>query len=320
MKRVLLILAVMLAVACIIISCGEKNPTKQHTHDYGTEWVYNATHHWNECDCGEKSNMAEHIFDEGICTVCLYDDNHDCEGDEVWHYDDDEHWHECTICGEKKDIDNHDDDPCTICGWTHTHDFSEEWHYDDDEHWHECTICGERDDVANHDDIPCSICGFNYLIGGIGQAGGIIFYDKGDLTDGWRYLEAAPEDIGDYVWGAFGYSVNGTSTAIGTGLENTNIIVARLAGLGQTNRAAQVCVAYELNDYNDWFLPSNDELNLMYQNLHIQGLGGFTDNYYWSSSAIEGVNDASQIQGFSDGNMYSNWRSSSSLVRCVRRF
>ncbi|GHU33390.1 hypothetical protein FACS1894172_11810 [Spirochaetia bacterium] len=31
-----------------------------------------------------------------------------------------------------------------------------------------------------------------YVIGDTGPAGGLIFYDKGDYSDGWRYLEVAP--------------------------------------------------------------------------------------------------------------------------------
>ena len=46
----------------------------------------------------------------------------------------------------------------------------------------------------------------------------------------------------------------------------------------------QLCDALAYDGYTDWFLPSKDELNLMYANLHKAGLGGFSDAGYWSSS------------------------------------
>ena len=52
-----------------------------HTHSYGTEWTYNGSYHWFECGCGERSDEAAHISDNGTvengstvyrCTVCGY--------------------------------------------------------------------------------------------------------------------------------------------------------------------------------------------------------------------------------------------------------
>jgi len=41
-----------------------------------------------------------------------------------------------------------------------------------------------------------------------------------------------------------------------------------------------------LNGYDDWFLPSKGELNLMYVNLAKQYIGGFTSVDYWSSTGF----------------------------------
>jgi hypothetical protein len=49
--------------------------------------------------------------------------------------------------------------------------------------------------------------------------------------------------------------------------------------------AAQACVTFTLNGFNDWFLPSRDELNFMYGNLHREGKGDFRNEWYWSSTA-----------------------------------
>jgi len=53
---------------------------------------------------------------------------------------------------------------------------------------------------------------------------------------------------------------------------------------GGFNWAVRLCDNYEINSYNDWFLPSRDELNFMYGNLHMKGLGNFRLEQYWSST------------------------------------
>jgi tetratricopeptide (TPR) repeat protein len=172
-----------------------------------------------------------------------------------------------------------------------------------------------------------------WIVGVAGPSGGLVFYDKGYYSDGWRYLEAAPADLRvvngvptvdsskngysnadtGYVFGYYrtsdsGYYlyVNGTTTysasnctgtAVGTGKSNTEKLVAKMgastyssiSGYTKTgNYAARLCDILEYTiggvTYDDWFLPSKDELNLMYTNLHKAGLGGFADDTYWSSS------------------------------------
>ncbi|MCL2608344.1 MAG: DUF1566 domain-containing protein [Treponema sp.] len=125
-----------------------------------------------------------------------------------------------------------------------------------------------------------------YRIGDAGPAGGTVFYDKGDYSGGWRYLEAAPvnAEITNVQWGLRDIDLRGTSQAVGSGRRNTWLILNRLNSLGEEGRAAQRCHALNVNGFCDWFLPSMDELNLMYVNLHRNGLGGFSDTWYWSSS------------------------------------
>jgi hypothetical protein len=124
-----------------------------------------------------------------------------------------------------------------------------------------------------------------YKIGGAGPAGGIVFYDKGGYSDGWRYLEAAPRDADRAAWGLYEKYLEGMGGAVGEGKQNTQLILEALAQEGETGKAAQICAGFELNGFTDWFLPSKDELDLMYQNLKLNGLGDFNDwGIYLSSS------------------------------------
>ena len=121
-----------------------------------------------------------------------------------------------------------------------------------------------------------------YEIGSTGPAGGIIFYDKGNDLDGWRYLEAAPNVIGNAPWGCYGTMMNLTNSAIGSGLQNS-INIVNTCG---PNTAAAVCLNYSLNNFDDWFLPSIDELVVMYNNLNsIQSWNyNAANGQYWSST------------------------------------
>ncbi|MCL2186855.1 MAG: DUF1566 domain-containing protein [Treponema sp.] len=132
-----------------------------------------------------------------------------------------------------------------------------------------------------------------YKIGDTGPAGGIVFYDKGNTDGGWRYLEAAPASSEFFAeWGLAFFSLE-TEMDIGTGKRNTTLIVAALNKIRETaGRAAMLTDDMNINGFDDWFLPSWDELNLMYINLHKQGLGGFKNADYWSSSSFSYGGDA----------------------------
>mgnify|MGYP000155917429 CR=1 FL=1 len=79
-----------------------------------------------------------------------------------------------------------------------------------------------------------------------------------------------------------------TGTAIGTGLSNTNAIIAS-QGETATSYAAGLARAYTGGGYTDWYLPSKEELNKLRMNR--DGIGGFADDFYWSSSeyGVDGV-------------------------------
>jgi hypothetical protein len=118
----------------------------------------------------------------------------------------------------------------------------------------------------------------------IGQTygGGIIFYIDAtgqhgliaDITDtNYRMMK----------WGdSYFLNTGATGTAVGTGAANTKKIIA-VQGTSY-NYAALVCANYRGGGYADWFLPSKDELYLLYK-AKVKGVvKGFTWGAYWSSS------------------------------------
>ncbi len=211
----------------------------------------------------------------------------------------------------------------------------------------------------------------SYKVGDIGPAGGIIFYDcdadnnvqyvdnftgggetktnKDGLISsecGWRYLEAAPEDLSyknsygvlnyEYVFGyclKTGYSSTyrrvGTKWDIGAGKDNTTALVKSdvednmyLAYGGEQKGiyAALACSRYSNNGFDDWFLPSSHEIGLMYTNLYMKGLGSFDDSSkYWSSTESSGEVD-SIAWDLKNGYHIMDSRGNKNRVRPVRRF
>ncbi|HEX5153693.1 MAG TPA: hypothetical protein VFW07_19740 [Parafilimonas sp.] len=108
--------------------------------------------------------------------------------------------------------------------------------------------------------------------------GGIIFYlDK----TGKHGLVAATADQG--VQNAWNNGKNietfATGTAIGAGLDNTNKIVAAQGKTG--SYAALLCYNYKVGTYKKWYLPSKDELALLFEQASVVKL---SEGDYWSSS------------------------------------
>ena len=157
-----------------------------------------------------------------------------------------------------------------------------------------------------------------YQIGDKGPAGGIVFYIS--VNSGLHGLEAAPADQSSGISSCYSNntSVSGTQgTAVGTGAANT---AAFVADCNATNAAAKIADAYALNGYTDWFLPSIDELNLLYQQKTV--VGGFVSNsYYWSSTESDSVNAWALYFDYNYGQQqFSKGKGTSFRVRAVRAF
>ena len=167
--------------------------------------------------------------------------------------------------------------------------------------------------------------GRGYKLGDRGPAGGWIFYlNPNYKADGWRYLEAVPEDQSDAeYWINWGSSpnpqatLNGkTSVGIGSGKSNTEAIIAQA---GHTNSVAVKCRNYRGGGYDDWFLPSYDELDQMRINLHLSGVVPFAADTYWSSSEYD--SDEVYTIYFSTVPLVLRLKTSTAnMARAVRRF
>ena len=66
-----------------------KDTPPSHTHSYGTEWKYDDTDHWHECECGDKADTAAHSFQWVIDKAATKD------ATGIKH-------EECTVCGAKR--------------------------------------------------------------------------------------------------------------------------------------------------------------------------------------------------------------------------
>ena len=138
-----------------------------HSHSYNTEWSTDEANHWHECTCGDKKDVAAHVdanndhncdvcgrktsdhkggtatcTEKATCSICgqKYGDLAAHSYKTEWSTDETNHWHECSVCGDKKDVAVHTpgaeatettSQTCTVCGYVikaalgHTHNFNQ---------------------------------------------------------------------------------------------------------------------------------------------------------------------------------------------------
>ncbi len=170
-----------------------------------------------------------------------------------------------------------------------------------------------------------------YAVGDEGPGGGLIVYDKGEYSDGWRYLEIAPKDWNgssdpEAEWGCKGTEINNVGFSTGhEGKENTEEIVSQCA---ESGIAAKLCDDYSGGNMNDWFLPS---FGNMYQSRNeltklcdseddnYDTYGMSTDNY-WTSSQQSDDEAYAISDSFGSGDAGTFDKDLLRLVRPFRRF
>lgn len=179
---------------------------------------------------------------------------------------------------------------------------------------------------------------------GVGEAyqDGIIVYFFQE--DDARYVEgevhgilAAPMDAGESQWGGRCGRIGELSADLGAGKENTRRILAFHEALDNFSGnpeqcheendgtiAAELAAAFQHGGHQDWFLPSEDELSILYRNLHDHGIGDFVGARYWSSSEVPSGHRfresfAANID-FTNGGGWTSGKEQTKRVRPVRYF
>ncbi len=170
-------------------------------------------------------------------------------------------------------------------------------------------------------------------VGDLGPGGGVVFYDAGKTESWGRYLEASPAlcQKSGVTWRIALPGKKGTkqlpmlyptwataarqrveSKRLGMGQVNTALVVKQHKGLPQASleaTAAGYANSLVCGGKDDWFLPSKDELDTLYNVLAVSDNDltgnnsfGFTRGFYWTSSEYN--NETAWTQLWVDGQQF----------------
>lgn len=142
--------------------------------------------------------------------------------------------------------------------------------------------------------------------------GGIIFYIDGTGAHGLIAAKADQSAAIQWYNGSY-VTTNTVEGGVGKGQANTTAIVS---AQGTGIYAASICDNLVLDGFSDWFLPSKNELNLLYQQRTL--VGGFATDHYWSSPEHDTLSAWNLY--FPYGSPYYADKASMASVRAIRAF
>ncbi len=150
--------------------------------------------------------------------------------------------------------------------------------------------------------------------------GGIVFYVYDNGQHGLIAATADQDPRIEWYNGTKRYT-NTTGDGVRAGAMNTTLIISLQTDDNQLgNFAAKVCADYSVTvdgiTYGDWYLPSKHELDLLFNQKFV--VGGFANNYYWSSTEFS--SHGAWSQNFSIGFQYNLDKSLPYGVRAIRAF
>ena len=131
-------------------------------HTWGKWGKVDADTHMRTCSVCEKEETGVHSYQTS------------------WSKDKNNHWHACSVCGDRKDEEKHTPgaeatettpQTCKVCSYVikaalgHTHDYAQMWTMDEMGHWYSCAGCEEKGEYAEHNfenvcDSDCADCGY----------------------------------------------------------------------------------------------------------------------------------------------------------------
>jgi len=174
-------------------SVCQKEETANHTWNSGVvtkkatcKEAGTKTYTCTTCNATKTETIAKlttHTYDHACdpdCNVCGLTRSITHNYKSAWSKDKTNHWHECSVCKDKKDEAKHTPgaeatetkaQTCTTCGYIikaalgHKHSYAAKWTTDEKGHWYACSGCEEKGSYKEHDfenacDTDCSICGY----------------------------------------------------------------------------------------------------------------------------------------------------------------